>query len=130
MGFVVGSLADSSPDGDRHSDARIVGANVQVLWNDDLPLAGYRFGDFDGDGRTDVFRISGSQWQFSSGGAGPWQNLPMVDSTPIDNLRFGDFDGDGITDVFSVIAVGGTNQWRWSRSGRRSWQNLARTRRP
>ncbi len=103
----------------------LAGANVQVLWSDDLPLAGYRFGDFDGDGRTDVFRISGSQWQFSSGGAGPWQNLPMVDSTPIDNLRFGDFDGDGITDVFSVIAVGGTNQWRWSRSGRDPWQNLA-----
>ena len=33
------------------------------------------FGDFDGDGRTDVFDTSGSQWRYSSGGAGSWQPL-------------------------------------------------------
>jgi hypothetical protein len=49
--------------------------NVEVVWSNDAPLGGYSFGDFDGDGKTDLFRISGTQWQYSSGGTGPWTDL-------------------------------------------------------
>ena len=97
-------------------------ANVQSLWSNEPPLDGLRFGDFDGDGRTDVFRIVGSQWQFSSAGMGPWQDLfADPSSTALDNLRFGDFNGDGRTDVFSVSGT----QWRYSSAGLSSWIPLA-----
>jgi hypothetical protein len=69
------------------------------------PLDGLRFGDFDGDGKTDVFATvpqggSADQWKFSSGGAVNFRNLAV--GPPLDGLRFGDFDGDGKTDVFAV----------------------------
>ena len=97
-------------------------ANVQVLWSNEPSLEGLRFGDFDGDGRTDVFRMSGSQWQFSSAGTGAWQVLFTDPSlTPLDDLRFGDFNGDGRTDVFSVLGT----QWRYSSAGVSSWIPLA-----
>src|SRR5690606_27112264 len=81
--------------------------DARLVWSNDPPLAGYLLGDFDGDGRTDLFRVDGTQWQFSSGGTGPWQNLAS-DTTPITDLRVGDFNGDGRTDIFSRAANG---QW-------------------
>ena len=84
-----------------------------------LPLQGLQFGDFDGDGKADVFQVVGVQWRFSSAGVGQWQNL-STSSVTLDSLRFGDFDGDKKTDVFSIDG----NQWRYSSGGASSWQNL------
>jgi hypothetical protein len=95
--------------------------NVAVLWSNDPPLGGYQFGDFDGDGKTDLFRVVGTQWQYSPGGVAPWINL-ATDPTPQSELRFGDFDGAGKTDVFSRTAAG---QWRYSSGGVIGWVNLA-----
>jgi hypothetical protein len=73
-------------------------------------------GDFDGDGRDDLFLATGAAWYYSSGGAAAWQLL-NVQTEPIDNLRFGDFDGDGRTDVFTqrgrdwLVSWGGTSPW-------------------
>ncbi|WP_442944673.1 FG-GAP-like repeat-containing protein [Nostoc sp.] len=70
------------------------------------PLAGLRFGDFNGDGVTDVFATvprsdgSGSQWVVSDGGTSNFRNLAF--GPALDGLRFGDFNGDGVTDVFAV----------------------------
>ena len=95
--------------------------NVDVVWSNDAPLGGYNLGDFDGDGRTDLFRVVGTQWQFSSAGVGPWQDL-LNDPTPQSELRFGDFNGDGRTDVFSRMADG---RWRYSPGGAGAWVMLA-----
>lgn len=94
--------------------------NVDVVWSNDAPLGGYQFGDFDGDGTTDLFRISGTQWQYSSGGTGAWINLAN-DATSQSQLRFGDFNGDGITDVFHVTGI----QWRYRPGGVGAWVSLA-----
>ena len=68
------------------------------------PLSELAFGDFDGDGKTDVFAATpvggGAQWMFSSGGRGDFQNL--ASGPALTELRFGDFDGDHKTDVFAV----------------------------
>ena len=86
--------------------------------------------DFDGDGRTDPFRLTnrsggGLQWQYVSGGlpAG-WQNLTYA-FDDLSTLRFGDFDGDGKSDVFATHYSGSTQQWVFSSGGTGAYQNLA-----
>ncbi|MDJ0572973.1 MAG: VCBS repeat-containing protein, partial [Pleurocapsa sp. MO_192.B19] len=85
-----------------------------------VPLSEVRFGDFDGDGRTDIFSVTPEgeflRWRYSPGGIGKWVNLTRS-SVPLENLRFGDFDGDGKTDVFSVKKEGNSFRWRYSKAG-------------
>ena len=78
------------------------------------------FGDFNGDGRTDVFRATGKSWYYSPGGVDPWVHL-NTSGTRLAALRFGDFDGDGRTDVFSVAGT----QWQYSSGGNSGWRPLA-----
>jgi hypothetical protein len=86
--------------------------------------------DFDGDGRTDPFRLTnrlggGLQWQYVSGAlpAG-WQDLTYAFDT-LDTLRFGDFDGDGKSDVFAAHFASPNQQWVFSSGGTGGYQNLA-----
>ena len=73
------------------------------------------FGDFDGDGKTDVFKTGGGKWQVSYGGTTSFQTL-QTNFRHVDQLAFGDFDGDGKTDVFRatgskwIIESGGTTR--------------------
>jgi hypothetical protein len=83
-------------------------------------LSSLRFGDFDGDGKTDVFTTTNGQWRYSSAGLTSWKNLAVA-SESLESLRFGDFDGDGRTDVFTTT----DGQWRYSSAGLTSWKNLA-----
>jgi hypothetical protein len=69
------------------------------------PLSELAFGDFDGDGKTDVFAVSpigdgNFQWMMSPGGTGAFRDLAI--GPALSELRFGDFDGDGKTDVVAV----------------------------
>jgi len=66
------------------------------------------FGDFNGDGKTDVFRATGARWYYSPSGTGAFVPL-NVSGARISSLRLGDFDGDGKADVF-----GGRGLWGWS----------------
>ena len=80
-----------------------------------------RAGDFDGDGKTDVFTANakGGYWHVSYGGTTKWQQINKS-QIPIDDLRLGDFDGDGRTDVLTSsvkdgywhISYGGNTQWK------------------
>lgn len=89
----------------------------------DIPLSQLRFGDFDGDGVTDVFSSQRGRWYYLPGGReGDW--LPLArSSAPIKSLRFGYFDNDNKTDVFSVQG----NKYKYSSGGRSSWTNLRST---
>ena len=70
------------------------------------PFSTLHFGDFDADGKTDVFATSfvspKTQWRYSSGGVGNYQNLVVGDRGSTSPLAFGRFDGDAKTDVFAV----------------------------
>jgi len=55
-------------------------------------------GDFDGDGRTDVFVANGTAWFLSRAGQQPWELL-HESTKRTDELAFADIDNDGVTDV-------------------------------
>ncbi|WP_036384436.1 FG-GAP-like repeat-containing protein [Muricauda sp. MAR_2010_75] len=57
------------------------------------------FGDFDGDGETDVFKTDNGKWYVSYSGSGSWTQIASSNYT-LSQLAFGDFNGDGKTDVF------------------------------
>ncbi|MEM7553052.1 MAG: VCBS repeat-containing protein, partial [Cyanobacteria bacterium P01_A01_bin.84] len=65
-------------------------------------LESFRFGDFNGDGKTDVFTVFDGRFQVSYGGTSRWQALAKT-RIPLKRLRFGDFNGDGKTDVFTTF---------------------------
>jgi hypothetical protein len=124
----IGSNSYGTTTGACHQTGRRIAwrfsSGGAVNWADLAPytfdVSEVGFGDFDGDGRTDVFHTSDRQWRFSAGGAGNWQSLATAGEA-LTALRFGDFDGDGRTDVFST--AGG--QWRYSSGGRTGWIALA-----
>jgi hypothetical protein len=88
--------------------------------------------DFNGDNKTDVFRTlprsdGNLQWQYSSGGTAPWQNLAYASSAlPTSQLQFGEFNSDLNTDVFASQYNNTLSayQWMYSPSGTDSFVNL------
>ena len=69
-------------------------------------------GDFDGDGRTDVFTANGTGWFYSRAGIRPWEFLRVSDKR-IRDLGFYDVDRDGVTDV---LYRDGAGRVGWIRS--------------
>lgn len=81
------------------------------------------FGDFDGDGRTDVVKIENGQFMVSWGGISDWEVLNPNPTggrltllpTATSAMAVGDFDGDKIPDIFWAdghtwwVSYGGTS---------------------
>jgi len=91
--------------------------NVQNnLFTNLNPTARLGVGDFDGDGKDDLFLATGAAWYFAPAGNAEWRFL-SAQTDKIDNLLFGDFDGDGRTDVFTqhgrdwLVSWGGISAW-------------------
>lgn len=87
-------------------------------------------GDFDGDGRADVFLATGTSWFYSSGGVTEWRYL-NASSLRVKNLAFADIDNDGKTDVLSrqsddklYSSSGGTGPWTLLMANAEPIQNL------
>jgi hypothetical protein len=80
------------------------------------PVLKLGVGDFDGDGKDDLFLATGAAWFYSSSGKTEWRFL-NAQRDKISALRFGDFDGDGRTDVFTqhgrdwVVSWAGASKW-------------------
>jgi hypothetical protein len=74
-------------------------------------------GDFDGDGRADVFQANGTAWYYSPAGSGIWRFL-NDSRLRLNRLAFGDFNGDGRTDVLTqqgarwLVSYGADSAWR------------------
>ncbi len=76
-------------------------------------------GEFDGDGKDDVFVGTGTAWYYSSAGLSEWRLLNIAEQ-PASELRFGQFDDDPRTDVFAVM----NHAWYYSSGGSGPWQLL------
>ena len=79
------------------------------------PMQTLLVGDFDGDGKDDVFLATGAAWYYSPGGNAEWRFLSAKSETA-DTLLIGDFDSDGRADV---LKQSGDN-WYVSSGGRRT----------
>lgn len=80
------------------------------------------FGDFNGDGITDVFRSANGKWYISYSGTGGWVTVNRSDIGK-GSLLFGDFNGDGETDVFYANG----RDWKVSYSATSGWQRINRS---
>ncbi len=59
-----------------------------------------RFGDVDGDNKTDILYVNPNhRLQVSFGGAGKWKDFSNVEGVGYPYVRVGDFNGDGKTDI-------------------------------
>ncbi len=84
-----------------------------------VPITALRFGDFDGDGRQDMFYTRNGQWYVWYGATHAWKTT-ATSSMALGNLLFGDFDGVRGTDVVSVV----NGAWSLSSGSTGSWQRL------
>jgi hypothetical protein len=91
------------------------GDGTRSTYNDTLP---YRFGDFDGDGATDLFVSENNAWKYFSVEKGKWIDTKRTSGKNLSNIRFGDFNGDGKTDALTItngvwsIRYGAVSGWQ------------------
>jgi hypothetical protein len=90
-----------------HTQGNIVGVDT---------LGEYGVGDFDGDGRDDLFLATGRTWWYSSSGKMHWVYL-NTSSKRLHEVALGNFDDDKRCDVFTTSA----NQWVISSGGMSAW---------
>jgi hypothetical protein len=99
-----------------------------ALWNM-APTDRYVVGDFDGDGRDELFAIAnngwshlmrwnGSSWQWFWGNSGNGK-IALWNMAPTDRYVAGDFDNDGRDELHVVANNGWSHLMRWNGS---SWQ--------
>jgi FG-GAP-like repeat len=107
------------------------GRNWVFVNTSSYPMSRLRFGDFDRDGKTDVFAINDGKWSISSAARTNWISLNGPSTSNLDGVIVGDFDGDGIADVGRVTFVGfSAYSFQYSRSGRDDFGNTRFTLRP
>lgn len=142
--FAVGQFVSDFP-GDRRDDLFFAGggswyvssggsasfleANTSSKGIDEL-----RFGDFDGDGLTDVFAIESTVWKVSYGATSGWTPLAASLTGSVDNLFVADFDADGHADIGKITDIhssgpGNVTSWTFSIShgGGTGWVSHAIT---
>ena len=101
------------------------------LRNANIAAEDILLGDFNGDGRTDVFTIWDEKWRVSYGGTNDWEILKSNSKSKLKNLKLGDFDGDGKTDVFTTfsgkwhVCYGGKGDWTTINTSAKTVNNLA-----
>lgn len=91
-----------------------------------IQLAKLRFGDFTGDGITDVLAVQGGRWSISQSATGSWQTLNAKLSQDVASLLIADVDADGRDDIVRYQKSGATSltsSVSWG--GRSDWVRLA-----
>lgn len=78
------------------------------------PYSQMKIGDFNGDGYSDVFCATGSQWKYSSNATSTWINL-KTSAIDADSIVLGDFNADNTSDVICLydnswwVSIGGNS---------------------
>lgn len=92
-----------------------------------LAMRRLRFGDFTGDGVTDVLAVRGGGWSISDGARGSWERINSLHDD-VGRLLIVDLDHDNIDDLVRVrrLRGGGVERYAFEASygGRTAWQPL------
>jgi hypothetical protein len=100
-----------------------------------FPLSRLRFGDFTGDGVTDVLAVVGGRWAISESAHSPWRRLNANLGDDVRGLFFADLAHDNVDDVIRLqhtvtpagfTTVAETFTWWVSDDGRSRWRKLRR----
>jgi len=97
-----------------------------------FPMSDLRFGDFDGDGVTDVLAVEHGHWAISSGAAGPWTRINSTEDDDVRKLYIADINNNNRDDLIRMKFHGGndppylvdTIEWEISYDGVTPWQPL------
>jgi hypothetical protein len=101
--------------------------------NSSLPMSALRFGDFTGDGVTDVLSVSGGKWSISDAARGPWTRINQFHGDDVSRLFIADLNNNNIDDLLKLetkavpLGLGRvrlTFSWHISDDGRSRWRPL------
>ena len=77
--------------------------NWQPVQSSGVPLADLRFGDFTGDGVTDVLAVIGGKWSISESARSPWRRINAQNGDGVRPLLVANMDADdNIDDLLKV----------------------------
>ncbi len=105
-------------------------------WHDvqssSFPMSNLRFGDFTGDGVTDVLAVEGGRWSISESANGSWQRLNQYLADDVSSLFIADLNNNNIDDLIRLerteLRSNGmiTEIFTWwvSDDGRSRWRKL------
>jgi hypothetical protein len=65
-------------------------------------MSALKFGDFDGDGVTDVLAVEGGRWAISSGAAQPWRRINSSLGDGVARLYVADVDHNNKDDLLRL----------------------------
>jgi hypothetical protein len=98
-----------------------------------FPMSALRFGDFDGEGVTDVLAVESGRWAISSGAAGRWRRINPGLGDDVSKLYITDVDNNNNDDLirlkYRVVPFGTTNvtemyDWEISYDWATPWRPL------
>lgn len=105
----------------------------QHVQSSSFPMSDLRFGDFTGDGVTDVLGVNGGRWAISESARGSWLQLNPHLGDDVTSLFVADLDNNNIDDILKLktsVASRGwgayriTYTWYVSDDGRSPWREL------
>jgi VCBS repeat protein len=105
----------------------------QRIGGSSFPLSDLKFGDFDGDGVTDVLAVEEGHWAISSAGRSPWTRWNQSLGEPVKNLYVAKLDASDHSDDilkldYSSVQVSNspffttTIKWWRSQNGTSPWE--------
>jgi hypothetical protein len=115
---------------------------ITPLWNPDgweyvggssFPLKELRFGDFTGDGVTDVLAVEEGRWAISESARKPWKRLNQLLSNPVAKLYIANMDRDDKMDDIlrfeakfktAVDHIDVELKWWRSKNGTDQWEEF------
>jgi hypothetical protein len=106
----------------------------QEIGGSGFPMSALRFGDFDGDGVTDVLAVASGRWAISSGAAGVWHQINETLGDDVRQLYIADIDNNNKDDLIRLthrtVRVESSHtttemyDWAISYDGATSWRPL------
>jgi hypothetical protein len=103
----------------------------QLVGSSDFPMSKLRFGDFTGDGVTDVLAVENGRWAISESARGQWRRINPTLGDDVKNLFIANMDpDDNIDDILKLESssqiYGSTGRltftWKRSKNGIDPWR--------